>query len=127
MTDARSGSTTSFPRLRLNAALAALAASQPAMAVDTPAAGQVAASFQLAGWALDRGAATGAGVDSVHIWAYPGRQNVSAISFDLLLSGLSLQAAIANIEISIILGSVSIITFLIFKNQNSPYGLLQFK
>lgn len=46
--------------------------SRPRMAIDTPAAGAtVYPSFVLAGWALDAGAASGTGVDAVHVWAYP--------------------------------------------------------
>src|SRR5262249_28074668 len=48
------------------------AASNPIMSIDTP--GQNATlrqPFGLAGWAVDAGAATGSGVDAVHVWAYP--------------------------------------------------------
>jgi hypothetical protein len=27
--------------------------------------------FVFAGWALDRGASSGSGVDAIHVWAYP--------------------------------------------------------
>ncbi len=42
------------------------------MAIDTPQAGStLPASFVVAGWALDLGGKDGAGVDAVHVWAYP--------------------------------------------------------
>ncbi len=50
------------------------AAAQPGphMAVDTPANNaSVAEPFQIAGWAIDTNAATGTGVDAVHIWGTP--------------------------------------------------------
>ena len=50
------------------------AAAQPGphMAVDTPAnTASVAEPFQIAGWAIDTNAATGTGVDAVHIWGTP--------------------------------------------------------
>jgi hypothetical protein len=44
----------------------------PLMSVDTPASGtQVSGSFAIAGWAIDRAAVTGPGVDAVHVWAFP--------------------------------------------------------
>jgi hypothetical protein len=44
----------------------------PLMWVDTPANGQVVGtSFLVGGWAADLAAASGAGVDAVHVWAYP--------------------------------------------------------
>lgn len=46
--------------------------SDPAMAVDIPAAESTqAAGFTIAGWAIDRGAESGTGVDAVHVWAFP--------------------------------------------------------
>lgn len=47
--------------------------SNPAMSVDTPQAGNVVnwQSVFVAGWALDRGAPQGSGVDTVHVWAQP--------------------------------------------------------
>jgi hypothetical protein len=45
---------------------------QPLMNVDAPGAGTTAIQpFMLGGWAIDRGAATGTGVDYVDIWAAP--------------------------------------------------------
>ena len=44
----------------------------PAMSLDAPAqVGTVGSSFYAAGWAIDRAAASGTGVDAVHVWAYP--------------------------------------------------------
>lgn len=45
----------------------------PRMAVDLPGQNQsiTRANFRIAGWALDLGAASGTGVDAVHVWAYP--------------------------------------------------------
>jgi YVTN family beta-propeller protein len=46
--------------------------SRPAMVVDSPRDGdRVAQSFPVSGWAIDRGALSGTGVDVVHVWAYP--------------------------------------------------------
>jgi hypothetical protein len=42
------------------------------MAVDTPAPGAaVNSSFFVGGWAVDRDASSGTGVDAIHVWAYP--------------------------------------------------------
>jgi glucose/arabinose dehydrogenase len=41
------------------------------MFIDAPAAGTAMRPFLVRGWAIDRGAGTGAGVDAVHVWAYP--------------------------------------------------------
>jgi hypothetical protein len=42
------------------------------MAVDTPKGRSVARQpFTVTGWALDLAAPEGAGVDTVHVWAYP--------------------------------------------------------
>jgi hypothetical protein len=47
--------------------------SSPLMAVDTPGNGAVVSTngFVIGGWAIDQGASTGAGVDAIHVWAYP--------------------------------------------------------
>jgi Fibronectin type III domain len=46
--------------------------SSPAMSVDTPVNGAtVRGDFVLGGWAIDRGAPFGTGVDALHVWAYP--------------------------------------------------------
>jgi sugar lactone lactonase YvrE len=43
------------------------------MVIDTPRAGNVlsASGFTLAGWAVDLASLDGAGVDTLHVWAYP--------------------------------------------------------
>jgi hypothetical protein len=42
------------------------------MSIDSPANwASVRGPFTLAGWAIDRGAATGTGVDAIHVYAYP--------------------------------------------------------
>jgi hypothetical protein len=44
----------------------------PQLTIDIPAANaQVAQPFVVAGWAIDGNAATGTGVDTLHVWAYP--------------------------------------------------------
>jgi photosystem II stability/assembly factor-like uncharacterized protein len=44
----------------------------PLMTIDTPTAGStVTRPFLLAGWAIDLDATANAGVDAVHVWAYP--------------------------------------------------------
>ena len=46
--------------------------SNPRMAVDLPVQNQnISQNFVVAGWALDLGASAGAGVDAVHVWAFP--------------------------------------------------------
>ena len=46
--------------------------SNPAMAVDAPVSDStVGRTVTVAGWAIDRGAATGTGVDAIAVWAYP--------------------------------------------------------
>lgn len=46
--------------------------SDPLMWVDTPGAAEVTGTtLTIAGWAIDRAASVGAGVDAVHVWAYP--------------------------------------------------------
>jgi hypothetical protein len=46
--------------------------SDPLMSLDSPASGAtVGQAFQVSGWALDRAATTGTGVDFVHVYAYP--------------------------------------------------------
>jgi sugar lactone lactonase YvrE len=43
------------------------------MVIDTPRAGNVlsASGFTLAGWAVDLASLDGAGIDTLHVWAYP--------------------------------------------------------
>ena len=48
-----------------------VAVSMPSMAIDLPAAGIVGPTFRVAGWAVDRAAAAGTGVDGIHVWAFP--------------------------------------------------------
>jgi hypothetical protein len=67
VTDSRNG--LSFKRVRLDLALDDLPA--PFLSVDTPGGGSLTLPFTVGGWALDLGAATGAGVDAVHVYAYP--------------------------------------------------------
>ncbi len=44
----------------------------PLMSLDAPGAGAtVQQPFRVAGWAIDRAAARGTGVDAVHVYAYP--------------------------------------------------------
>lgn len=46
--------------------------SAPTIFLDTPTAGAtVGRPFTLAGWALDSGALSGTGIDTIHVWAYP--------------------------------------------------------
>jgi hypothetical protein len=43
----------------------------PRLAIDTPAPGATPGQpFMIAGWALDLGAATGTGIDTVHVYAF---------------------------------------------------------
>lgn len=43
----------------------------PRMSMDNPTAGTRAQPFTLGGWAIDLATASGTGVDTVHVWAYP--------------------------------------------------------
>jgi hypothetical protein len=46
--------------------------SDPLLTIDTPSdGGAVGPTFTVSGWALDRLATTGTGIDQVHVWAYP--------------------------------------------------------
>jgi len=49
----------------------AVLGSDPRMNVDIPSPGAVGGVFPVSGWAVDLGAGSGAGVDAVHIWAFP--------------------------------------------------------
>jgi hypothetical protein len=42
-----------------------------AIVIDTPVEGATLGPVELRGWAIDRAAAQGTGVDTVHVWAYP--------------------------------------------------------
>jgi hypothetical protein len=47
---------------------------QPILSLDSPAQGAVVPSGTgvfVGGWAIDRGAASGTGIDAVHVWIYP--------------------------------------------------------
>ena len=46
-------------------------ASDVQMAIDMPVPGEVPSTFIVAGWAIDRAAQSGVGIDAVHVWAYP--------------------------------------------------------
>ena len=46
-------------------------ASDVQMAIDMPVPGDVPSTFIVAGWAIDRAAQSGVGIDAVHVWAYP--------------------------------------------------------
>ena len=47
-------------------------ASHPALFIDSPGAGTlVDTSPKIEGWAIDHGAFTGAGIDAIHVYAYP--------------------------------------------------------
>jgi hypothetical protein len=71
ITDTRAAGNPAYRRIRVDAALAGVNAPEPYMALDTPQDGQTAEPVFLSGWALDRGSVSGAGVDAVHVWAYP--------------------------------------------------------
>ena len=47
--------------------------SAPEMGLDEPAAGggPLSGTFRVQGWGLDRGAASGTGMDAFHVWAFP--------------------------------------------------------
>jgi len=48
---------------------------QPRLSLDAPSAGNVAQSFTVAGWAIDRGAGSSTGVDAVNVFAYPSNSS----------------------------------------------------
>lgn len=54
-----------------NRAVTVTVQNTPAMALDSPPAGTRPLPFTVSGWAVDLASATGTGVDSVHVWAYP--------------------------------------------------------
>jgi hypothetical protein len=52
--------------------LVTIGASRPAGSLDVPANNAtVTGSFAIAGWAIDRSAPSGTGVEAVHAWAFP--------------------------------------------------------
>ena len=65
---ARSTATGAFSQAR---SVVAGVRNSTAMALDSPVAGSAVQPFVVSGWALDFAAASGTGVDSVHVWAYP--------------------------------------------------------
>jgi subtilisin family serine protease len=70
ITDTRPGSGLTFPRIRVNVALTAL--TTPLLTVDNPGAGSTKTlPFPVNGWAIDRNALTGTGIDQVHVYAFP--------------------------------------------------------
>jgi len=71
ITDTRAGGSPTYRRIRVDAALGVSNVPEPYMALDTPQNGETAEPVFLSGWALDRGSVSGAGVDAVHVWAYP--------------------------------------------------------
>lgn len=69
---AHSSATGAFDEAREVRITVAGAVSAPFGAIDSPAAGAaVGSAFTVSGWAIDRGAPIGAGVDAVHVYAYP--------------------------------------------------------
>jgi glucose/arabinose dehydrogenase len=48
-----------------------VSASQPVGHVDLPSGPAASQPFSIAGWAADLGAASGTGVNQIHVWAYP--------------------------------------------------------
>ena len=49
-----------------------IASSWPKMSVDGPLGGStISGPFTVSGWALDRAAFTGCGIDEIHVWAFP--------------------------------------------------------
>lgn len=103
---------TKFVRITIDATK-----SSPSMSLDGPVEGQqVRQPFVTGGWAIDTGAASGVGVDAIHVWAFPiangvigagrfvdqatlggGRPDVAAVfgsqfvsaGFNFLMSGLT--------------------------------------
>jgi hypothetical protein len=61
-----------FSSARLSTITVAEPVSQPLMWIDLPTAhATVGSGFDIGGWAIDRSAASGGGVDVVHVWAFP--------------------------------------------------------
>lgn len=68
--DERSGASVVFYRIRVDLAIGALTTA--VIALDTPAWNSIVTStFTVGGWAVDPSAASGTGVDAVHVWAFP--------------------------------------------------------
>ncbi len=72
--------------------------SQPLMDVGTPSnGGTVMMPLTISGWAVDKGAATGPGVDAVHLYAYPNPgSGQPAVFLGVANYGLS-RADVANV------------------------------
>ena len=72
--------------------------SQPLMDVGTPSnGGTVVMPLTISGWAVDKGAATGSGVDAVHLYAYPNPgSGQPAVFLGVANYGLS-RADVANV------------------------------
>ena len=65
--------------------------------IDAPAAGSTQAQpFTITGWAIDRSAASGTGIDSVHVWVYPDPGSGAAPIFVGLASYGAARADIAS-------------------------------
>lgn len=63
-------SSLAYPRVRIDQAIATLLSTE--MSLDAPASGSTLSTpFNVAGWALDRAAGAGTGVDAVHVYATP--------------------------------------------------------
>ena len=66
----RSGASMVFYRIRVDLAIGALTTT--VIALDAPAWNSIVTStFTVGGWAVDPSAASGTGVDAVHVWAFP--------------------------------------------------------
>ena len=62
----------------------------PWMSVEGPPSDSIQPNtFTVSGWALDRGADTGSGVDGVHVWAFPADPAASARFLGVATSGIS--------------------------------------
>jgi hypothetical protein len=70
--DTRPGGWRSFNRIQIDRVLSTFSDPDPQMSLDLPTSGaSLSQPFLLAGWALDRNAASGTGVDAIHVWAQP--------------------------------------------------------
>jgi hypothetical protein len=69
-------------------------ASNVAFAIDT-APGLTDGPFVVGGWAFDRGARTGTGIDAVHVWAYPADGGKPSFLGSATLGGDRLDVATA--------------------------------
>lgn len=55
-------------------------ASDPLMIIDTPVQdATVSAPFTISGWAVNRAASTGTGIDAIHVYAYPATGGSGAL------------------------------------------------